>query len=105
MSLGYLEFYALLNSDKNSNFHIKYINIIKDEFEQDVLLKYSNYLHKFHKKSNKIYIDYSYEIPKEKLDKIKSDIERWKQFIKEEKIKNELEDAIKCICYNEEPLK
>lgn len=105
LSLGYLEFYALLNSDKNSNFHIKYINNIKDEFEKDVLSKYSTYLHKFYEKNNKIYNDYSYEIPKDKLDKIKSDIERWKKYIKEEKAKNELEDAIKCIYNNEEPLK
>lgn len=56
----YLEFYALLNTNKNSIFHIQYAYNIKDVFEKDSCSKYSTCLDKFNEKNQKICNDYFY---------------------------------------------
>ena len=104
--LSYLENYCILNENLHNAIIPKYschINNDNSKRKEDILRKYELYLNNFYNFYNKIFEDYSFQLPKNEKIKIESDINNWKLNITTINIKKELDNAINVICKDKEP--
>lgn len=102
--LGYLEIYTILNATSENNLNIRYANnLLNKDLEKKIFAEYSKLLTNYQKIENQLYEEFSFVLPKEEKDKIKTNIEKWIQNINKEG-KEKLDEALKCIC-EEESLK
>ena len=106
--LGNLEIYALLKAKKKNDLNVKYANNLKNKnLEKTILSNFSKALEKYNNISNKLFQEFSFSIigeEKEKINKIKEDLEKWKNNINDEEKILEFDEAIKCICEEMEPM-
>lgn len=101
LMLSYLENYCILNENLHNAIIPKYschINNDNSKRKEDILRKYELYLNNFYNFYNKIFEDYSFQLPKNEKIKIESDINKWKLNITDINIKKELDNAINAIC-------
>ena len=106
--MGNLEIYALLKAKKKNDLNVKYANNLKNKnLEKTILSNFSKALEKYNNISNKLFQEFSFSIigeEKEKINKIKEDLEKWKNNVNDEEKILEFDEAIKCICEEMEPM-
>lgn len=103
--LGNLEIYAVLKANKENKLNIKYANNLKNkDLEKKIISDYSKALKKYNDIYNKLFEEFSFNLPKEKKDKIKKNLKFWKKNINKEDKIQEFDEAIKCICEEGESL-
>jgi hypothetical protein len=106
--MGNLEIYALLKAKKKNDLNVKYANNLKNKnLEKTILSNFSKALEKYNNINNKLFQEFSFSIigeEKEKINKIKEDLEKWKNNVNDEEKILEFDEAIKCICEEMEPM-